>query len=38
MKDGIELSTHDSFVMGMALIGHNVVYRDLTARGRARED
>lgn len=39
VKDGIELGTHDSLMMWMAIEGHDIVYRDLAARGRgARED
>ena len=39
VKDGIELGTHDSLMMRMAIEGHDIVYRDLAARGGgARED
>lgn len=33
VKDGIELGTHDSLMMRMAIKRHNIVYGDLAARG-----
>lgn len=33
VKDGIELGTHDSLMMRMAIERHNIVYGDLAARG-----
>lgn len=33
VKDGVQLGTHDSLVMRMAIERHDIVYGDLAARG-----